>query len=62
MAWGIGRWDDSELDGGEQFDEEARRSLGMGGDEFMQRWEAGQWEPEEDPEVDHVLSRSPSLR
>jgi hypothetical protein len=58
----MGQRDDGELDRDAGFDEEARRSFGMGGDEFMHRWEVGQWEPEDDPEVDHLLSRSPSLR
>lgn len=38
------------------FDAEARRSLGMSGDEFIARWQAGAFPDPEDPNVVWVAS------
>ena len=46
-----------ELDheaGRELLDEQARKYLGIGGQEFLRRWDAGEIDADEDPDVMRV--------
>lgn len=35
----------SKQEAGEMFEAEARKTLGISGEEFVRRWEAGDWQP-----------------
>ena len=41
-------------EGRRMFDESVRRRLGIGGDEFLRRWDAGEFDPE-DIDVEHLM-------
>ncbi|MGE0539327.1 MAG: hypothetical protein AB7R89_04030 [Dehalococcoidia bacterium] len=44
-------------------DRAARRALGISGDEFISRWEAGEYsDPDRDPEVMRIVMLLPSGR
>lgn len=44
------------------FDDAARRLLGMGGEEVVRRWEAGEFADQRTPELMKVLMLRPSGR
>jgi hypothetical protein len=54
-----------EVDRGEGlrlFDAAARRFLGISGDEFLRRWDAGDFDDDDRPEVTHVALLIPFAR
>jgi hypothetical protein len=46
----------------EEFDHQARRRLGMSGEEFLRRWDAGEFPNTEDFAVSYVASLIPLVR
>lgn len=50
----------SKEEGRRLFDEEARRTLGISGDEFIRRYDAGEFDdPDDSPEVMNLVSLLP---
>lgn len=45
----------SETEGTDMFDRVARREMGISGDEFLRRWDAGEWEGVDLDSVDGLV-------
>lgn len=47
----------SKQEAGEMFEAEARKTLGISGDEVVRRWEAGDWQPVPDDTEGRRIAR-----
>lgn len=52
----------AEAEGRALFDRAARRALGISGEEFLARWDSGEWADCDDPNVDGIAMLLPFAR